>query len=528
MIGGLPRSGKTNLLHVLLVQLASAYSPIELEVYLLDFKQGVEFQDYATSKLPHARAIALESEPELGLSVLHELEREKDRRGDLFRAASVATIQAYRAATGKPMARVLVVLDEYQVLFGDGGDPALTSAATALLADLVKQGPAYGMHVLLSSQTPASSFTSNRSAMNLINLRITLKVSDADARLILGDNNDAARQLEKPGEAVYNASGGDARNNVMLKIAMLEPTDRRRLLSEISSMATSGTHRSDWSPYVFSSRASTSLRDNQDLARILAGKYRAGPDGARMWLGEPIEIAPHVAALLSRTPRSNLLVVGQDEFAAHRLLGSAVLGACADIRSDEARLTAVAVSKAGQPWSRMLHDLADGLPQQVDLISPAELSANLLELASLVAERRAGASAATTRLLVVPGLERLDALREADKFGKPAGAATAFQEVITDGPAVGVHVLGWAPTFTGLERVIHRSGTEAFGLRVALPMTAPESNAFLQLPAANRLGANRALFQDDVRGDHVVKFKPYELLEAAEWVEFGSRIRELP
>jgi hypothetical protein len=123
-------------------------------------------------------------------------------------------------------------------------------------------------------------------------------------------------------------------------------------------------------------------------------------------------------------------------------------------------------------------------------------------------------------------LDRLDALREVDKFGKSAGAATAFLEIVTDGPAVGVHVLGWASTFTGVERVLHRPGTEAFGLRVALPMTAAESNAFLQLPAANRLGAKRALFQDDVRGDHMVKFKPYELLGPEEWTELSRRIRK--
>ncbi len=167
LIGGLPGSGKTNLLHVLLVQLAAAYSPDELEVYLLDFKEGVEFQDYARGGLPHARAIGLESDPEQGLSVLNAIGQELARRGVLFRQAQTQTIKAYRASTGQPMARVLLVLDEYQILFGDGGDPTLTAAATTQLADLIKRGRGFGIHVLLSSQTPASSFTSNRSAMNL-------------------------------------------------------------------------------------------------------------------------------------------------------------------------------------------------------------------------------------------------------------------------------------------------------------------------------------------------------------------------
>ena len=59
-------SGKSNLLHVLIVSLAEIYSPEQLEVFLVDFKKGVEFKDYAVHKLPHARVVAIESELEFG------------------------------------------------------------------------------------------------------------------------------------------------------------------------------------------------------------------------------------------------------------------------------------------------------------------------------------------------------------------------------------------------------------------------------------------------------------------------------
>ena len=63
------------------------YSPDEVEFYLVDFKKGVEFKTYAVHKLPHARAIAVESDREFGLSVLQRLDAELSRRGNLFRAA---------------------------------------------------------------------------------------------------------------------------------------------------------------------------------------------------------------------------------------------------------------------------------------------------------------------------------------------------------------------------------------------------------------------------------------------------------
>src|SRR2546425_1221872 len=79
-------SGKSTLLHALVTNLAMWYSPDEIEMYLVDFKKGVEFKTYATHVLPHARAIAVESDREFGLSVLQRLDAELTRRGDLFRA----------------------------------------------------------------------------------------------------------------------------------------------------------------------------------------------------------------------------------------------------------------------------------------------------------------------------------------------------------------------------------------------------------------------------------------------------------
>ncbi len=70
LIAGKTGSGKSTLLHVMITNLALWYAPDQVELYLIDFKQGVEFKTYATHHLPHARAIAIESDREFGLSIL--------------------------------------------------------------------------------------------------------------------------------------------------------------------------------------------------------------------------------------------------------------------------------------------------------------------------------------------------------------------------------------------------------------------------------------------------------------------------
>ena len=90
LISGKTGSGKSTLLHVLITNLALRYSPDEVELYLVDFKKGVEFKAYARSLLPHARVVAIESEREFGLSVLQRLDAELRTRGDLFRKRGTA------------------------------------------------------------------------------------------------------------------------------------------------------------------------------------------------------------------------------------------------------------------------------------------------------------------------------------------------------------------------------------------------------------------------------------------------------
>ncbi len=76
LVAGKTGSGKSTLWHALITNAALRYSPDELELYLIDFKKGVEFKTYANNHLPHARVVAIESEREFGLSVLENLDQE--------------------------------------------------------------------------------------------------------------------------------------------------------------------------------------------------------------------------------------------------------------------------------------------------------------------------------------------------------------------------------------------------------------------------------------------------------------------
>src|SRR6185312_9446535 len=104
---------KTNLLHVLITNLALTYSPDELELYLIDFKT-VGFAFYAMHQLPHARVIATQSEREFGLSVLKRLEDLREERKNIFYQRADDILQYREKYPQERMPRILLIIDEFQ------------------------------------------------------------------------------------------------------------------------------------------------------------------------------------------------------------------------------------------------------------------------------------------------------------------------------------------------------------------------------------------------------------------------------
>ncbi len=86
---------------------------------------------------------------------------------------------AYRAVSRTEHdACILLIVDEFQELFTE--DDKLAQDAALLLDRLVRQGRAFGMHVLLGSQTWGGAYSLARSTLGQMAVRIALQCSEAD------------------------------------------------------------------------------------------------------------------------------------------------------------------------------------------------------------------------------------------------------------------------------------------------------------------------------------------------------------
>ena len=511
LVGGDVRMGKSNLLHVLITQLALKYSPEELEFYLLDFKE-VEFDAYLTQRLPHARAISSRTDREFGLSMLRRFHDEIERRVRLCRKAGVTQLPEYRRETGQVLPRSLVIMDEFQVLLGE--DDRLSREAGALLADIAKRGAAFGLHLLLATQSPGSgSLTAHlRPAYEQMALRIALGcMLPSVSQAILGEGNEAAARLTRAGDAIYNDRRGEGANPVM-RIAMLPTRDRREWMAAIRAL---GSGRTFPPPASFDPDMPADITTHPACAAFAAspGRWQAPGLTVQAWLGEAIEIKPATAATFECFIRSNLLVVG-DEGHGHGLLLATVLSAAVQRSPDDVSFVIAEFARPSSPFYNFFAAVAD-LPHEVRMAGPASAAAALADLSAELDSRIARPDDAPypRRFFVLAGLHRWQDLGSDGDWGKPSEATVALTRLAELGPEVGIHVAIWADSYATAERTLRRAGISQFALRVALrlPSTA-ESDALLGVPSAASLADDRALFRDaDWPHEQVEKFKPYSI-----------------
>ncbi len=151
LICGCSGSGKSNFLHVLIQNLAFYYAPNEVQLFLLDYKEGVEFNAYAKDAiLEHARLVSVASSVGFGVSFLSWLCKEMQERANLFKQFNVKDLSDYRKHGEMP--RLIVVIDEFQVLFSDSTIKE-KERVEVYLNTILKKGRSYGVHLILATQT---------------------------------------------------------------------------------------------------------------------------------------------------------------------------------------------------------------------------------------------------------------------------------------------------------------------------------------------------------------------------------------
>ena len=411
------------------------------------------------------------------------------------------------------MPRILLIIDEFQELFVE--DDKIGQDAALLMDRIVRQGRAFGVHVILGSQTLGGSYSLPRSTLGQMQVRVALQCSESDAYLIMSDDNAAARLLSRPGEAIYNDAGGRIEGNNPFQIVWLPESVREQRLAAIRERAAADGHLRNTPLVVFEGNVPADLSRNERLAGVLAGR-RPKPPVPTAWLGEAIAIKGPTEAVFHRRSGSNLLIVGQRDEAAAAMMIAAGISLAATAPPE--LLMVLDGTPPETPLSGLLEGSLGGLSVPVECPGYRDVDAALARIAAIVRDRAVRDDAAAAPVfLLVHGLQRYRSLRAADEFGfsssfdeEPPAAKPdkLFAEILEDGPPVGVHVIAWCDTVTNLMRTLPRQGLREFDQRVAFQMGGSDSTQLIDSPEAANIGLQRALFFSEETG-RLEKFRPY-------------------
>jgi hypothetical protein len=461
LIGGPSGSGKTNLLLTMISSMAARYDPDELEFYLLDFKEGVSFAQFAPGRrdptwLPHARLIGvnINTDREFGLALLQFLSDEMRRRAEAAKADEVTKLEELRKlAPDERWPRIVAVIDEFQYLFAERD--AVTRQAALLLEDVARRGRSQGIHLVLASQDVSSieAFWGRPGIFEQFVLRIALP----RARRVLADPNDATLGLPR-WHAVLNHESGVTHGNEVVRIP---DATGRGSVDEVQRQLHERYADGRPEPRLFDATRSPRFTD------LVAGLAADGDPCALV--GQSIDVAGSAAAIrLPDAPGRNLGVLATVGREAVSVLGAAAESLARQHPAGALDVViAPLVAEAAEPARRLAERVtAEG--QRAETVGMDDLRARVEALAHDVGERLADRAPRRPVALVLYAADAADTTLERT-------GTEALRKILHFGPETGVHVLGWWRSPTRLKALLMMGASpDDLGAWVALDVQGSE------------------------------------------------------
>ena len=553
MLGAMTGAGKSNLYHTLITGLAIRYSPEELRFYLIDGKDGVEFQPYKT--LPHAEVVSLRSSPELSRSVLTELIAEKERRNEIFVRAGVNDFTSYRK-NGQPegnLPRILLLVDEYQELFEGDKD----GLASSQLLQLSQQGRSAGIHMLLASQRFGAAGMLNQTGIfgNIhLLLAMQMKAADVQALTEFGRKGKAlVANCDLPGKIVVNDRGGDDGANIPGKVAYLSESRSKELLTSLNEKASQLQDESLPRRVIFNGKSQPGLIDNPYISNLQRHEDWMSPaefanfvrqpihvgglavldwfveeHPRAVWLGQQFNVRGQALVVFRRRVAESVLVIGGANAERYGMLAAIIAGLSLNLDPSQTKFAIFDRSISGSRWNGVLQSVTNTLCQPAGFSCQIETKASQAEpfLQNLVTElnRRKELPeeqqvAEPSMFITMTELDTVEALRrKPDSYGglgsSPAGEL--LRQLYVEGPPLGIHLI---LSFSGVRPMTNvideRRGLVNFRHRVALQMSEDDSHTLTRSRKASQLQVEGpspvcALYVD-IENDAAIRFKPYSV-----------------
>ena len=543
LIAGPAGAGKSTLLHTLIMSTLISYSPDEVQMYLLDFKEGVEFSAYTRYRLPSLRVVAINSEREFGLNVLKELCTELETRTKHFTRYGVSDINGYVKLSDVPkVPKLLLIFDEVQELFRSKGESdSISSECLSCLNKLVMQGRAMGIHVILACQD-FHNCSGLEAYFSQMAIRIAVKGSEDGAASILSADNAGIRILQnRPvGAAIYNDGGGVESANNFFQVSYINENERLDLLARLDAYFTGP----DVAPLYEDQQTRVLLTNVEDNIHscfnklFLEGSDSVEPlgtseDGYGLLLGQGYGKEGIFTSELRIKDRDNLLVVSKDERMALSLFELSTLSVLYEelhMNTNEGKVRIYIIDFSAEELSEGECDfefLESQFVQKVKVVKFGEAEELIASLYKIVTGRFEGYLPASDRIILMFfGINRARRLRyKADydeTHDEEMNPIEMLKIIIAKGPTQGVNNIVWGENIQSIEKILGGHFDALFDKRIAYGLDGVSMNTLVAESEMIEFFGKTAVYADIAKGDNNTHFRPYDV-PAKGWVERYAR-----
>lgn len=515
---GIPGSGKSVFLHVLIANAMVNYSPKELQMYLLDFS-GVEFDVYARHNLPHARVIAPEAEREFGLSILREVFEEGNRRMNLCRENGVTNIVELKQKNPDLVVpRLLIIIDEFQKIFEVENDK-ISQEANAKIHAIIQEYRKFGINLILATQKlPAKSIV----PYDLIANRVVFKSDPNDFNHLIRWSHSVTQPRLLTGNCVYNNESGSELSNYLTRSFFINASkELEYLIDEVCTFAKQHPDMTDNQQLrTFRSEELPRFED-----RILSEQHIAVQDIPRetgVYLGESIAIAPnHVYVPLTKDSNNNILIIGGQPDVSKSIAYHALLSEVSNHTEHSCNVLLMNFMQEEDLMQSAFKTNMYSIVSQYCNCQMIKSQEDIVDFLKYVKDEVVDARKQNTSIPLEHfyiNIFEFQRGRMFDGIGSrgdmQSECARLLEYILKNGPMVGVFTILQVDNLANLSR-LGFSALNLFCHRIALQISENESNKIVGNPAANRLlvlnrpATNfRALYYNHINNS-ITKFKPY-------------------
>lgn len=523
LISGVTGSGKSTLLRTFIVASMIRYSPDQVNFYLIDFKEGVEFKPFGKYKLPWIKVLALNTERIFALNMLKELEREFKRRAAEMGRADV------RDAGGK-FPRTFLIFDEVQELLRENDD--ITKECVSILSTLVSEGRAMHIHVILASQNFSKCNGIDEIKTNMVT-RIALKGSPESAAVIMGSDFNID-QLESgySGYAAINTASGETGHTSFFRAGRIKDE-----LEEILSDLALATSNSATEPRILSTQASFDRynRFNKLICNNEVVKSDS-PQAYEIIIGDDFNVRRRKFFTLSPSDGDNVIMYGEEEKTARSVFSfimlSVLLGKLAEgNRPDNELIRLIDLSfDEYDEDDRYFEHFAGYFPHQIHRCGLAKSVEMIEDTYTLLTERMNQPEAASSEriFLCIFGADRIDALVHGEDYTDDGTLSlkAKLTQIIEKGPRYAINTVAWANSYRGLTGIFSPTVlSNAMKKRIFFGTNEEEARSFINLNSLPESGKNTLYFRD-MNNPGSVCMRAYEIPEEKWLATIGKAYRE--